>query len=81
MSLLNLFSEYAGKGDQVERAAFDAAMIDYISKHPYSISDVLWELYKCQQDIALIMGFIKVLGEQTPSAPSNRAKPKPKRKR
>lgn len=72
MDLLSTFAEYAIDNDMGERAVFDAAMEKRIQKEGYRISDMCFDIYKAQRDIAILERELQALRDQL------EAKPKPK---
>ncbi len=52
--MLETVEAFCKKDDSAERAAFEAAMINKIENEGYKMSDLLYELFRCQKDIALL---------------------------
>lgn len=61
MSLLNTMANYINDNDKGEKAAFDAAMIDRVSKEPLGVSDIFWELYQTQKRLVALEGVVAAL--------------------
>lgn len=58
MKLLETFSDYCNKADNINRSVFEAAMIERLKKEPpFKMSDLLYQVCECQ-------GHIEVLQEQ-----------------
>ena len=84
MDLLKTVEEFAGKDRAAERATFEAAMIKKLQEEPYKMSDLLYNVYRCQRDIDDIFSVLdkiitscKLILEKLEEKP----KPKPKAKR
>lgn len=63
MDLLQTFAEYASKDQAVEKAAFEAAMVEKLKDNPYKMSDLLYALYRCQRDFESLKDYAMTIGE------------------
>lgn len=63
MDLLNTYANFVQENDKGERAAFEAAMIERITKSEqgYKMSDLMYELFLCQKRVAILQGEIEGL--------------------
>lgn len=84
MSLLKTLQDYS-VDEKAERAAFEAAMVERISKAPgYKVADLLWDLYICEkriralEDGKLADTMLKVCREVGKASKKKRGPNKPK---
>lgn len=55
MSILQTVQDFLADGDKSERAAFEAAMVKRIdSGEGFKMSDLIYEVYRCQAAIKLL---------------------------
>lgn len=53
-ALVDTFSSYVTCGDKLERAAFDAAMTERLSKERYTMADVMYDVFLAQKGLAVL---------------------------
>lgn len=78
MSMLDIFSSFVAKDDSACRAAFEAAMKTKIETEGYKMSDLMYEVFRCQSSVQALTLAV----EQLAKAPASKqaSKPKPKKK-
>lgn len=81
MDLLKIFGEYANKDQAVEKAAFEAAMVERLKTDPLKMSDLLFSLYKCQRDLEMMGAAISTLAIEIAALQPKREKVNSKKKK
>lgn len=54
MSILGMVEKFLADGEKGERAAFEAAMIERINTEGFKMSELIFEIYRCQSAIKLL---------------------------
>ena len=66
MSLLDTMSEFVKQDDKAERAAFEKAMTDKLSKDKMTMGDLFYEVYLCQKALGVLEEKFNVMLDPRP---------------
>lgn len=80
MSLLTIMQDFTEKDDSAEKAAFEKAMTERINKDGYKMADLMFEVYKCQRDLALVVVAVESIIEDCSDKPTTVSRKKPAKK-
>lgn len=53
-ALVDIFSKFVMDRDKLDRAAFDAAMLERLKTERYTVADVMYDVFVAQKSVAML---------------------------